>query len=481
MGSNGRFSDQQVVNSFNLFIDTEKSSVIGDSASRGDDVKIHLEGSSIIANDGEMIRMTLTNFEMFNNLYNVDENNSRFETRCSTTTTPVPNPVVRDLTRQNYSNIGDIAINFANIIGNVINEITTDAHKVLVLDIKNVVAPGFTPYDTKGGLNYTVTTPTDPSGGFTAGTTRNKPTSLGLNDSGNRLLDITFQVVGGGAAHLLHAHGIQTLNIQCLSSQGDSYCILGGLRNDNTSDATFNSFKVDLSAPYPFTKIDSSGNEIIQDVNSNNTRIRVRGYFPMQRMTDPYVYLRCKSSQNGGLEMTVLADALTTSNSSDITSSDIFAKLKRDVEFISYDIGSGDEYFINLQQKKLSTIQFTLTDSKNRQLGRHRTSDDTLNPGFNNGSGTAAGYDTGTDRATIIDSTNQNGRMYALSTPTKFASQLQSSLGNLFFTAVVRVDIIKMSNIARLETPPLPLPLPARKAQNGVLTFQDYGMPKYGV
>ena len=41
MGTNGRFSDQQVVNSFNLFIDTEKSSVIGDSASRGDDVKIH--------------------------------------------------------------------------------------------------------------------------------------------------------------------------------------------------------------------------------------------------------------------------------------------------------------------------------------------------------------------------------------------------------------------------------------------------------
>ena len=480
MGTTGRFSDQQVVNSFNLFIDTEKSSVIGDSASRGDDVKIHLEGSSIIANDGEMIRMTLTNFEMFNNLYNVDENNSRFETRCSTTTT-APSPVIRDLTRQNYANIGDIAIDFANIIGNVIDETTAGAHKVLVLDIKNVVAPGFVPYDTKGGLNYTVTTPTDPSGGFTAGTTRNKPASLGLGDSGNRLLDITFQVIGSGGSHLLHSHGIQTLNIQCLSSQGDSYCILGGLRNDNTSDGTFNSFKVDLSAPYPFTKIDSSGNEIIQDVNSNNTRIRVRGYFPMQRMTDPYVYLRCKSSQNGGLEMTVLADALTSSNSSDITSSDIFAKLKRDVEFITYDIGTGDEYFINLQQKKLSTIQFTLTDSKNRQLGRHRTSDDTTNPGFNNGSGTAAGYNTGTDRASIIDSTNQNGRMYALSPATKFASQLQSSLGNLFFTAVVRVDIIKMSNIARLETPPLPLPLPARKAQNGVLTFQDYGMPKYGV
>ena len=51
----------------------------------------------------------------------------------------------------------------------------------------------------------------------------------------------------------------------------------------------------------------------------------VRGYFPMQRMTDPYVvYVKTigKSSQNGGLEMTVLADAITSSNASDITSSE---------------------------------------------------------------------------------------------------------------------------------------------------------------
>jgi hypothetical protein len=44
----------------------------------------------------------------------------------------------------------------------------------------------------------------------------------------------------------------------------------------------------------------------------------------MQRMTDPYVYVKTigKSSQNGGLEMTVLADAITSSNASDITSSE---------------------------------------------------------------------------------------------------------------------------------------------------------------
>jgi len=471
MGSNGRFADQQVVNSFNLFIDTERATVIGDSASRGDNVKIHLEGSSIIANDGEMIRMTLTNFEMFNNLYHVDDNNSRFTTRCELTSSP-NTPIVRDLTRQNYSNVGDIAIDFANIIGNTIKEKTSANNRVLVLDIKNVVVPGFLPYDVQTQLNYNL--PTIQGGPFAATTTKVKPTSLSLGNTGNRLLDITYQIIDGSAGAPI-AHGINALHIQCLASQGDSYCILGGLRQDTTSDISFNSFRVDLTTNYHRT--DASGN--YQDVANVGSRIRVRGYFPMQRMTDPYVYLRCKSQQSGGLEMTVLSDALTSSNTSDITSSDILAKLKRDVEFITYDNSAGDEYFINLQQKKISSLEFYLTDSKNRELGRHRSNDAIANPGFNNGGGTAAGYDTIQDAVIEKNRLNLTGRGYALNSG--FASQLQSSLGNLFFTAVLRVDIIKMSNPARLETPPLPLPLPARKAQNGVLTFQDYGMPKYGV
>ena len=477
MGSNGRFADQQVVNSFNLFIDGDRSSIIGDTSSRGDDVKINLEGSSIIANDGEMIKMTLTNFEMFNNLYHVDENNSRFQTRCSTSATPATQ-VLRDLTRQNYSNVGDIAIDFANIIGNVINEITTASHKVLVLDIKNVVVPGFTPYDSLSQLNHTAVGAGVgvAATSYTATTTKIKPTSLGLGNTGNRLLDITFQIIDGSSTSTTlgepHAHGINSLHIQCLSSQGDNYCILGGLRQDSTVDISFNSFRVDLSAPYPFTS-DPSGNYV--DTAKDNTRIRVRGYFPMQRMTDPYVYLRCKSQQSGGLEMTVLADSLLASNSSDITSSDILAKLKRDVEFISYDNGTGDEYFVNLQQKKISSLQLYLTDSKNRQLGRSRSD----GSGNNTGGGTAAGYDNIQNALLERNRLNLSGRGYQLNSG--FVSQLQSSLGNLFFTAVIRVDIIKMSNPARLETPALPLPLPARKAQNGVLTFQDYGMPKYGV
>lgn len=445
MAATGRFTDQQVVNSFNLFIDTEKAALLGDGNSKGDDVNIHFEGSTIIANDGEMIRMTLTNFEMFNNLYHIDANNSLFQTRCSTTTTPIPSAVQRDLTRKNYNSLGEITMDFANIIGNVIDQVSSGTHKVLIIRMSNVVE-GFKPYDVETGLNYNF--PVSPSTSYTPITgTFTKPTPLALGATGDRLFDVTYQIIG--ASEIPHVHGIQTLLIQTLGSDGDCYCVLGSLRDDNDS-ASFNSFQVDLNAD-----------------GGTNTQIRVRGYFPMQRMTDPYVYLRCGSSQNGSLEMAVLSDSAITasSNNSDITTSDIFAKLKRDVEFISYDNGMGDEYFINLQQRKLSSIRFSLTDSKNRKLGRKRAES-------NNGTG-AGLFNTSPTGVDIL-----RGRQYIAATTPGYNQLTQSTLGNLFFTAVVRVDIVKTGNPTRLETPALPLPLPARKAQNGVLTFEKYGMPK---
>ena len=447
--SSGRFTDQQVVNSFNLFIDTEKSSILGDGNSRGDDINIHLEGSTIIANDGEMIKLTLTNFEMFNNLYHVDANNSRFQTRCGTDALITPSPVERDLTRQNYATLGDIAIDFANIIGNVINQTTTPAHKVLVVDMKNVVQQGFVPYDTETGQNYTI------AGDVVTAVANSfvKPTPLSLAATGNRLIDITFQTIQGASTN--HPHIITKLNIECLGTQGDCYAILGGIRQDKSGSA-FNSLEVDLNP-------DGLANPAL------STKIRVRGYFPMQRTTDPYVYLRCSSSQNGGLEMAILNDSAitSTSNNSDITTSNIIAKLKRDVEFITYDSGMGDEYFINLQQRKISSLNLSLTDSKNRKLGRIR----------NASVGTAAGY----MNESTIAANRLAGRQYITATTEGFADNTQSTLGNLFFTAVLRVDIIKTGNPARLETPALPLPLPARKAQNGVLSVQNFGMPKNGV
>jgi len=374
-----RFQGQEIVNSFNIFIDTEKSSLVGDRTSQGDDVKIHFEGQTIEAKDGELIRISLLNFTMFNNTYMINQNNGRFNVR-GTDGTPFNETI--NLTYKNYNNLKDIATDFATALGTELKSQTTAA-----------------------SFENTSISPST--------------TSMGLSD--NRLLDITLTAKDAGGSTV--AHGITELHIQIPESVGDSYCLLGGLRQDDTTDTDFDSLKVTI------------------DTNT----IRIQGFFPMQRMTDPYVYLRCNNAQNG-LEMSVLSNDRGRYNT-DIINSDILGKMFKDVEFINYNSSTGDEYFMNLQQRKLSNLRLFLTDSKGRKLGRLSSERDT---------GTAAGLE------------DSNG----------FVKSNQSTLGNLYFTAVLKVDIVKIFEPAKLQSVGLKPPPKARESQS-VLTWPDYGRPKY--
>jgi len=374
-----RFQGQEIVNSFNIFIDTEKSSLVGDRTSEGDDVKIHFEGQTIEAKDGELIRISLLNFTMFNNTYMVNQNNGRFNVR-GTDGTPFNETI--NLTYKNYNNLKDIATEFATALGTELKTQTAAA------SFEN---------------------------------TSISPSTTSMGSSDNRLLDITLTAKDAGGSTV--AHGITELHIQIPESVGDGYCLLGGLRQDDTTDTNFDSLKVTI------------------DTNT----IRIQGFFPMQRMTDPYVYLRCNNAQNG-LEMSVLSNDRGRYNA-DIINSDILGKMFKDVEFINYNSSTGDEYFMNLQQRKLSNLRLFLTDSKGRKLGRLSTERDT---------GTAAGLE------------DSNG----------FVKSTQSTLGNLYFTAVLKVDIVKIFEPAKLQSVGLKPPPKARESQS-VLTWADYGRPKY--
>ena len=111
-----RFEAQQIVNSFNIFVDSEKSSIVGDQQSKGDDLHIHFAGQTIECGDGENIRLSLLNFTMFNNTYMVNINNSRFNVRGASGTTPSFLDVV-NIDRKNYLNLKDIATSFATNLG----------------------------------------------------------------------------------------------------------------------------------------------------------------------------------------------------------------------------------------------------------------------------------------------------------------------------------------------------------------------------
>jgi hypothetical protein len=377
-----RFQGQEIVNSFNIFVDSEKSSLVGDRQSEGDDVHIHFEGQTIEAGDGENIRLSLLNFTMFNNIYMININNSRFNVRGASGTNPSFLDVV-NIDRKNYKNLKDVATSFATNLGTYL------ATKSAATTFENTTI---------------------------------LPDTLTLGATDNRLLDITLTAKNGGGSTI--AHGITDLKIQCLEAEGESSVILGGNRQDDATDITFSSLKITIAT---------------------NT-IRVQGYFPMQRLSDPYVYLRCNNAQLG-LEMSVLSNDRGIYNT-DIINSDIFAKLFRDVEYINYESNTGEEYFMNLQQRKLANLRLFLTDSKGRKLGRTSTQRDL---------GTAAG---------LTDSSLD------------FESNLQNKTGNLFFTAVIRVDIVKNRSPVKLETEGVRPPLPAREAQSTYI-WQDYGKPKF--
>jgi len=383
-----RFQGQEIVNSFNIFIDTEKSTLVGDRTSQGDDVKIHFEGQTIEAKDGELIRISLLNFTMFNNTYMVNQNNGRFNLRGSDGT--AFNQTI-NIAYKNYLNLKDLATAFAT---SVAEELKTQT-----------VASSFE-------------------------LTSIAPASLTMGSTDDRLLEITLTAKNGSGSTI--AHGLTELHIQMPESVGDSYCLLGGLRQDDTTDADFDSLIITE-----------------ESLVSGATTVKIQGYFPMQRLTDPYVYLRCNNAQNG-LEMSVLSNDRGRYNA-DIINSDILAKVFKDVEFINYNSSTGEEYFMNLQQRKLSNLRLFLTDSKGRKLGRLSTERDL---------GTAAGKTTTTAGVTSFDSTEQ------------------STLGNLYFTAVLRVDIVKIFEPAKLQSVGLKPPPNPRESQS-VLTWPDYGRPKH--
>ena len=365
---------QAVTSSMNFFVDTEQPS----NESSGDDCIINLGSHSIECDDSEIIRISLTQFTMFNQTNMVDATNNVVEFFTNGSDSPSTNgPAVKtSITPQNYSNVAEIATNFGDTLRAYI------AARALVL----------------GGGSATVT-----------GTTTILPTETSLS-KGTRIFSLTM----GFAA----AHGITQLDIRCFRGTSDSYLILGadGLNDD---EVTGNSF-------------------IVSGLGSASTTISVTGLYPMQRMSDPCVYLRAKRVPINNMEMSI-HDSPRGPFNVPVHTSDILAKLYKDTEFIHFHSGGeSTEFFMHLQSRKLSLLHLTLTDSKNRPLGRNSWS-----------SKTAAG--TGTR---------------------------QSTRGNLNFSCVLRIDTVRVRVPRSLQSQPPGMSLPAHENQN-VVIWQDYGRPRY--
>lgn len=375
------------VNSLNLFVDTDRTALLGHPQNKGDDVSLHFEGNAIEAGDGEQIRISLRQFNMFNNLYMVNVNNSRFRVVTSGAS-PTETPL--ELTHRNHKFLESLAEDFATQLGTHLASRASNVTKFAVV----------------GTL---------------------EPSGLAMGTSSTRILKFTLQAQNSSGTPV--NHGLTKILLQCNRGDGDSYALLGAKALDVDSDT------------------ESSLDVKFEDIHGANstTDVTVTGFFPMQRMTEQFVYIRCGQNQNS-LESSVLSSDAGVSRV-DVVQSNILAKATRDVEFVHYEAQTCEEYTITLQQRRLSTLRLFLTDSKGRPLGRF--SSDSTN-------GTAAG-------AVLPDGT--------------VANRTQSTAGNLFFNAVIKIDVVHVQDPKALSTTPPRPPVPAREAQ-AVVTWPDYGRPK---
>jgi hypothetical protein len=339
---------------------------------------------------------------MPNNQYNIDARNSQATLICSVNGTAMAAGLVTTLvTRGNYYDTDDIALNFASNLAARLIALSGMPAGIALAASNAIVNNNLTAQNTAVAGFTNVAQNLTPPQKF-ATTLTGKPEK--------KLLDVTITFD--------RAHTITNLKISCQSVNGELYLVLGGERGDNITTLD-NSFKI----------------------TTTSDSITVQGYFPMQLVTEPHVYLRCTLGQNG-LESSILGSDESTYNN-DIIGSNILAKIARTTESFSYAGNQSGEFFLTLQQRKLNSIGLFLTDSKNRPIGRAK----------NSGLGTSAGLET-TATSDIIP----------------FEKETQSTKGNLYFTATIRIDIVKVYNPNKLQSEPPPLPqFPSRAS--GVLSF----------
>jgi hypothetical protein len=449
MASAPRFDSQETVNAFNLYIDSERPNVVGDKQSKGDNVHYNFEGQTVECRDGEVMKISLVDFYMPNNFYNVELKNSfaRITVSGGVVVGGSNNPQSYTIIeRGNYYDVQDVATNFAYTVGNIIKTLCPSGGSIHKITNNSLVTQttALVPINASaGGVINQGVFPLLTEQTFAGTGAAYRPATNAIIQAGRpdkKLLDVTIE--------FQNAHTLTHLYISCLTTTGESYLLLGGERNDDTGSGglTHNSFLIDLAPTVP-------------DPAATTKQIRIRGYFPMQLTSEPHVYLRTTLGQNG-LESAILARDDTNYNS-EIIGSDILAKIPRNLDSFTYEAnGNTEDFFIYYQQRKLNQIRLYLTDSKGRPIGRPGVAD-TLTV-F--GSGTAAGLESAppsipplsTDRTTFVKAT-------------------QNTQGNMYFTSTLKIQIIKKSSPQLLETPMIPLP-PFPSKASGVISFGD----KYG-
>ena len=143
-----------VVASRNLYIDS--STDVG----QGDNFTLQLAGDSIRAGDGQVLKMTLVNFNMYNNTYKVNKTNNRLVLTSNHSQTNMHSATMYqspiEIPPGNYASVGEIA--------QIISELVRYALEVRVRVFFTGISASLSPLDAEANLFYPTLTETFSSG-----------------------------------------------------------------------------------------------------------------------------------------------------------------------------------------------------------------------------------------------------------------------------------------------------------------------------
>ena len=203
--------------------------------------------------------------------------------------------------------------------------------------------------------------------------------TTGINGTTDNIISFTITTTAAGVAA---AHGLTSFLIQFFEEEGDTFALLGGNRIYGSTPSAQNS---------------------LTTIILTNT-LNFTCFYPAQRSTTSHIYLRTALT-TGSSETASLSQETNIGGAPEMSYSSILGRIPVNSEFCIYEPSHDRCYFLDLHQKHLNNIRFFITDHKNRRIGRRPASSQKK---------TASG--TGAD---------------------------QSTLGNLSFSCVLRVDVVQ--------------------------------------
>lgn len=387
-----------LLSSRDIFLSTQQSGSVGTAESSFDKFRMCMNTSPITCDNGQMIKLALTQFYANRSFYLINKFNNRFDVWFTyqfaddtTSTTPYYRARPMYLEEGDYETIEDIQTEFRQKLCDVLKL------QGLGIDADMKFEPEQTSAGTDGSTNDVNITTKTPA---------------------HKMLDITIQRVVGGNDNTEQSQTeeeqkadkaidatLVDIKIVCPqfhsesdpTSFNESYIILGGKRctthlypetsvmvGSNTIHLSDNIVAAEqhiADGNYPnlerFSAIESSFDITIDntatDTLDGNTysaqKVRVRGYFPMELKTNCFVYLKCHESGSNMQSQNLDINNIKNSNpDTHMLSSSILAKIPVDQDKIAIQFDNDSPSFLYTSNQHVSEVLFELVDHHGRPL-----------------------------------------------------------------------------------------------------------------